>query len=1185
MIRPYPGTSMRRALSALLAGLLTLLPGLPAPRAWASASAGSSQAAARSSPAPVVAAGVAQALSGVARLDLRTNGLAMTLSAPSAPTPRAAPISPAEQAKIAFVLQQQSAVAAQAPAAAGERAPGLLLPGGRRDVSAGRKASPGLWLPGQAEEEGASPAESLEALAAFREVYGDKPLSELRAMLRDGRVSELNALAARMWDGLRARREVELGASAPAPQAVAGPADIIAPRRPLLERAAQGREDPVESASPIPVPEALRAAERDLRWGLGEGLLPAEAVFVAGAGLLLAAAALAFAPNLLGAALSVLGIFLLAWAFSGRSDPPEDDGRVTRAEKLAEFKGLERRWQKKLEGAAGPGGRVVWGEREATALFGAYVQLDWRTAKEFYERVFKTGLVERMPAAVHADYILALNRLGLVNEAIREAEAALGGRVPFRVNPYAERFIRDEFLIGAGTAFKNRAIARENFLWELEDLQGDLAGAADLETALGGLFESEGWGEGGSYDRILRRALRYVHHGSMHSPTVNHRAMPSLYHADGRAREKEEVDRAAFLRDLARLISPAGAARLESMRASNREDYQAALAYYSDAYANNLTQYAGSNVLRMLVYLGGEENLRKAAEIAPLVRESALMADRANYFWPKAALLELELLEQAEGYQDRVRRLLPEVVEAGRGLPLELDSLVYHLDRWRELEAARGASAGRLGFLQEVLDVLESRDYDRVPEDSSGRAAREFEKAVYRMDALNRAIVFENNLRYNGIVPATLINYTDLGVVAAMLEKGRAPDGTPILDSPEPVVARWATGIIERAYGLLDGAGRRVFEDLKSPEHHRQFETLLPKAIEFMGARVSRHGATNVALAMLFGVGDCRFTNFSYQLLLEGFNRMRRKRVMREAFGLVQAGRHGDAAAVRERLKDLSSGQFALMQAKFELPIRLNKNAKGEDQMYDFARDAQGRMVVTEDARDVESHTFTLRLERRRGEDGSETLHVRFFDVWYHEVYEMQDAVIPPEALADFDAETNRRFTVNMRVMVKPANEHGPAEYREMAMTVKPEKYSSQGLAVIPNRYTATDAYFFSHRVDVPDDAADILLDPERHARWRADWEAAFNEGLILRNGRGARITQARAHSAERIERYPLLELFVNRGALYGPAGAPPADVADRVRERLKELARERQEFFGSQSPGPGTYRWTWRKPLRESEG
>jgi hypothetical protein len=380
---------------------------------------------------------------------------------------------------------------------------------------------------------------------------------------------------------------------------------------------------------------------------------------------------------------------------------------------------------------------------------------------------------------------------------------------------------------------------------------------------------------------------------------------------------------------------------IEEVEGHLEKELETATVIYHSAYEQNiLNYYAGINVVRNLIYKGGEDALRNAQELAQLVGYSAREANQKE-FWPKATLLELSLLRD-EGILAVLENLWEVLIGMENGNGDELASLINHLERWQMLNKERGQVQHHLNYVIRVLqaflgheDLREISEYDKLSDflrslpvsdekrnllaihehkvtDTGMLLTRAIKSSMIVLDKERSVSVLPNR----GVVPNTINNAADSEIFRRIVEytgPGMEKALRDITDDAELDSA--VNDLVERVFHLVeivDGKKVRKLRDLKG-NFHNDFD-IAANAFKNWVSHADRENinATNITILALIGIGDCRNTNFFKQRLIGAVHRYQLAQDMHEARVLLEKG---DFNGYQDALRRIAENDKARLKA------------------------------------------------------------------------------------------------------------------------------------------------------------------------------------------------------------------------------------------------------------------------------
>jgi len=504
-----------------------------------------------------------------------------------------------------------------------------------------------------------------------------------------------------------------------------------------------------------------------------------------------------------------------------------------------------------------------------------------------------------------------------------------------------------------------------------------------------------------------------------------------------RSFEPSEAGESNFVRDLERRQS------LELKRAHSG---------YSTAYEQYvLSAYAGSNVVRTLLYAGRWDEARK---LAPLVRAAARKSD-LKAFWTRAQLLEMSLVL---GKQDGIRRDLAAVLRLA-GRDSETESLLTHLKIWRNkttlpdrpvmLDAViqvlefsvMDETGSRKTVLQRLEDFLENTQGMRILEKNGMRRSdllrvisylkkakkvsltinkknRLLEDSVIQLSGYHRGIVLPNNSDRGGIIPDYLLNRVENDFMRAFLEY-EEPGKIPLRDEPNREAAeKRVNDFIERAFHLVDENGDRPLRYLTSPEH-QVFDEKAEAFLRFTGARSNKLDATSLLAALSIGFGDCRPTNMLKERIMGGYDKYQIAKKIRAAKAFLEKEQLPEYQKQVLELSQLTGGQR-------RVPVVIQAeilSSAGAKKMYEieYIDGMDGRRPVkTNSINLLESHVLYAEFVYDRGG--------KIQEVWLKDVWYRWDEAAAQSQKDDFSYDFgNRRIPLEDIQMVRRVDKKGEA--------------------------------------------------------------------------------------------------------------------------------------------------------------
>ncbi len=717
-----------------------------------------------------------------------------------------------------------------------------------------------------------------------------------------------------------------------------------------------------------------------------------------------------------------------------------------------------------------------FGDQESAWLFRQYIILGaYVDAVRFYNSSDNESF--KLSDAIQVDYVFTLNQLGkleilgkltgynaaapdkfyldkareeskaFLEKAEHEAKIVVGRESPQRI----ERYMYQDLRIGEATALKNKYILTQELAKELDKPIRE----QDLE--------------------LLKRLKDLYEH---------------YFFKDGRLHQ----------------LSP------DEIRRNGEKALEESSKIYDFVFTQiPVHYYAGENVMRNLVYLGGEANLRKAAKMSLLVRNAAISGNPLEA-WVKWALLDSLLVrllydrdldsdqETKEIVKKEFLRRLSNVIEITKD-NVYTNASLEHLTRWKVSSRDQHEDPKITNMLDEVVRILEtakeSPDYLKglkaLPkaegtQDLLGDIIKGFEDLKKMSTEEKRQIQAEglieqstfNPSRYrtqavfpqsasistNGIVPNIVRNSADLRLVVGFLEWVQE-DGKRLIDYDKvediiPILLKY----IDETFGLVDPVtGKRPMEDLKS-RPHKEFELISQKMLEIFGSKRSKVSDSNLMELLLTGIGDCRVANFDFDVLLQGF--MKYREVMKEMANdryILEEEEKGNPKYpegsfkehMKIRAKEKRQREFVLMQVQINGDIQMENG--------EYKRDAQGRWPLVGPKRDkLEEHTMTVELLRnKKGRVAGFTPR----DAWYREdLFEFNNENIN----ISIQGEQLERLVSGDGFLMENAlnayDENGnPVKVDVYVMPMKYSTYNGQ----IMSRLDETQTYLYGLEVNPPE--------------------------------------------------------------------------------------------------------------------
>ena len=590
---------------------------------------------------------------------------------------------------------------------------------------------------------------------------------------------------------------------------------------------------------------------------------------------------------------------------------------------------------------------------------------------------------------------------------------------------------------------------------------------------------------------------------------------------------KSEDDQAHLkkLKKLYRTYFPKKALSQASVSALGQNELEISLTIYGNIYnLNPMNYYAGTNVVRNLVYQGGAANLDRAKDIARLVSQVLLRAD-PKAFWTRADHLELAILLEDK---DEIKKWLPLVIESsGRNLA-ERKSLLSHLIWWRDLNTERGKPSELLDWV--IGELHEAKPLELM---SFVSPVQQFENSLFYLERFwNRTQVLPNNASFNGLVPDMISNMADHDLVRGILEYPH-PDlgGKALKDISDPEEAdRFINRLVEDLFDLvkvdpITGARVRVLENLQSPQH-QEFEKTTRNLLKLWGTSVSGMAATNIMMMALTGKGDCRVTNFFKQRLEAGRRKYRFIVDLQRAYKALKNEDKDHYVDLMKGIEKQRMTEVALWQVDMFARVELMNGQKGDLVTKKVFSLPAGRemdaYVLAQKKKKVDAESHTLSLEIERDEHG-QIQAVILKDIWYQDLYTFGNYRIEGAALEKFikTGKVKKALTV-----WNPESQ----QLEKIDVILRPAPYSHKR-HVEAHRYASDRLYLGSHFI------GDMYHRPPAKFFFDAKYRETIRKFLSLLNSAVAR-SEMRSQTAFPFHQDVLIPRKINLALRGGGAQA-----------------------------------------------
>ena len=536
--------------------------------------------------------------------------------------------------------------------------------------------------------------------------------------------------------------------------------------------------------------------------------------------------------------------------------------------------------------------------------------------------------------SVQADLLLALNRLGYSKQAIEFYEQmALGALERVSQNEPGAAEIIHEILISPGTSYKEMGFAADKL-------------AEQLSLPLGEVNRKE-----------LQNLVAYYNENFL-GEQINPANIEALI---------GNIDTIRVLKKIA------------------QEAHQKSHDYYKSAYRANFSDYAGICYVRSLAVNG---KVQEAIDLADHVYQTTYKADYQKSFWPCAIRLETSILT---GDTKNVYKLLPKVINMGKGEESEYQSLIRHLKG-----CYKGLEGKQKGLLSLVIEKLESKDLSNLHPSQVDPITEAIENRWLRLDYASSDGHYVAN---RGIVPNINNNYLDRCIARQTLIY--KPENERAIIEMDFYEARKRIAELVTMWFELDKDGVRVDEQqeetrwlelLNTPDHEVKVDKPCNKYFDFFGARETGLNSTNVMLLPFLGLGDCRNAHFVYQKLLGGYLNLRKQYLIEQSFNAKESSQTQNYQEIMTELKELNKIEVFICQIVINSNIKANK-------IYDIPRTDGGEFIHSESPNDLEEHTLACVFMRDDEENFTDCMIVNpeadlpleaaghTSDIWYNEEY------------------------------------------------------------------------------------------------------------------------------------------------------------------------------------------------------
>lgn len=506
-------------------------------------------------------------------------------------------------------------------------------------------------------------------------------------------------------------------------------------------------------------------------------------------------------------------------------------------------------------------------------LFNTYKAISKRDAKRFFERLREADF--EIDPSMHADYVLILNRLGMPNRAIAEAEGyfqrthmacnLVDSKIV--VNPRME--IPAEFILGIGTAWKNKFLLADELLRELKKTEPDQVKLQELKEKYKGYFQTDKTDDLNLIEKNRNLALEKSHD------------------------------------------------------------------FYDQSFTLSLSYYPGVNVVRSFIYKGDYD---KAKEMARIVDETVLHADVQKSFWPLITQLELSLVTGNEKQRQKVLPyvlgMIKEQDSSDVNTVLAHLKLWSQL-KLERLEECNPALDETIVLLQRAIngENFPMPNGNALPGEKYLTVRDALEASTYVVGRARKGIQTPYNDKYGGIVVAANANLQDRFLRNKVLTHKDNEQSESLLD----VTDIWdlnsmIDSFLEKTFRLRNAEGKRDVENMLCPRHI-ELEAFWRGILDISGNKDYKMAATSIMTTLVIGEGDCRHVNKTKQYLFNGKIRADRERIILEEYNKLKSG----AADFGIGLDTLVKGKrkVSLMDAKIygsiqmDGPYKIRRDAEG----------------------------------------------------------------------------------------------------------------------------------------------------------------------------------------------------------------------------------------------------------------
>jgi hypothetical protein len=239
------------------------------------------------------------------------------------------------------------------------------------------------------------------------------------------------------------------------------------------------------------------------------------------------------------------------------------------------------------------------------------------------------------------------------------------------------------------------------------------------------------------------------------------------------------------------------------------------------------------------------------------------------------------------------------------------------------------------------------------------------------------------NVMYHGQIPDAVLSRNSVRVVRKLLKEWKLDRVTDYSTWNRRVNAK-----LNEIFGLQKrGSSRRPMEDLNSLEH-KILDRYDKKRFGLAATDKLGDSRTDLLAIMALGLGDCRPTAWTKQLLFDVWRRDNANKLMRQAFDSATKGDGKKADSALRRVARMDRKQLRVMTARIDAPMK----KKNRNELYEWITDAKGRPVRDPKGRynPIENHTFNVLVELDKNGLIKDTL--RTADAFYQKLYPLGNA-------------------------------------------------------------------------------------------------------------------------------------------------------------------------------------------------